>query len=145
MISDEQFAIQSAFRSALTQFQRFSERAAARAGLTHPQYLLLLHLRGFADREWATIRELADRLLASHQATVALVKRCQARGLVKKRKHEVDRRCVEIHLTPAARKLVTRVATQNRGELARLRDIFHSMEESVKTLGLSRATRSGKA
>lgn len=132
MVTKEQFVVQSSFRASLAQFLRFSERSAARVGLTHTQYLLLLHLCGYPGRNWATIAELANRLLASHQATVALVQRCQAKGLVSKRRNTMDKRCVEIHITPNARKLVEQVVMLNRGELGRLRNIFRAMRGSLK-------------
>jgi len=115
------FTVLSDFRLGLAGFLRFSERAAIKAGLTPTQYLLLLHLRGFPGQDWATVGQLAQRLLASHQATVALVKRCAKRQLVVKHRSKVDARRVEIHLTANGRRVVDRVAVQHRNELTRLR------------------------
>src|SRR6185437_8930969 len=94
------------------------------------QYLLLLHLRGFRGREWATVGELADRLDASHQATVALVKRCESNGFVSKRRSALDARRVEIHLTARARKVVERIASRHRHELERLAQVFRVTDVS---------------
>src|SRR3546814_19297997 len=76
MLAKLQFEALSEFRFRLAQFLHFSESAARAEGVTPAQYLLLLHLPGFNGRSWGTVGELADRLQASHQATVALVQRC---------------------------------------------------------------------
>ncbi|MDR3454849.1 MAG: MarR family transcriptional regulator [Rhodoferax sp.] len=128
MISKKQYATLSEFRFRLSQFLRFSEAAALDAGISPLQYLLLLHLRGFQGREWATVGELAARLDASHQGTVALVKRCEANGLVTKRRSTTDARQVEIHLTPQAHALVKRIASRHLRELKRLDELFRGVD-----------------
>jgi DNA-binding MarR family transcriptional regulator len=115
----------SRFRTALARFLRFSERSARNAGITPTQYLVLLHLGGAPDRDWATVGELAARLHASAHGTTALVGRCCAAGLTRKRRHQADSRRVEVHLTARGRKLLNRVAVRNRAELQSLRDVFH--------------------
>lgn len=124
VVSKQQFIALSAFRYHLALFLRFSERATRAAGITQTQYLVLLHLRGFAAREWATIGELAVRMQASPHGTVALVNRCVALRLVVKRRSIVDARRVEVHLTPRGTKLVERIAARHRQELASLRNVF---------------------
>ncbi|MFP3561551.1 MarR family transcriptional regulator, partial [Paraburkholderia sp. SIMBA_049] len=52
----------SEFRYQMRRFERFSEQAAQNEGITPLQYLLLLHIKGYPGREWATIGELAERL-----------------------------------------------------------------------------------
>ena len=131
MVSKNQFVALSEFRVRLAQFLRFSAQAAHDAGITPMQYLLLLHLRGGLAREWATVGEIATRLQASHQGTVALVQRCVRNGLVEKRRSSADARYVEIHLTPRARKLVERIASRHVSELQRIGEVF----------GVIRATR----
>jgi DNA-binding MarR family transcriptional regulator len=130
LISKKQYAALSEFRCRLARFQRFSQAAALESGISLLQYLLLLHLRGFRGREWATIGELADRLDASHQGTVALVKRCESNGFVKKRRSAIDARRVEIHLTARARKLVERIASRHLDELERLAQVFRVADVS---------------
>jgi hypothetical protein len=65
----------SEFRYQMRRFERFSEQAAQSEGITPLQYLLLLHIKGYPDREWATVGELAERLQAQHHGVVALVSR----------------------------------------------------------------------
>ncbi|MBL6749703.1 MAG: winged helix-turn-helix transcriptional regulator [Nevskia sp.] len=124
MVSKQDYIALSDFRFRLARFLRFSEAAARAAGLTPVQYLLLLHVRGAAGREWATVGELAERLQASPHGTVALVQRCQAKGLVAKKRSRTDARQVEIHLTPQGRQLLRRVAAQHKDELRTLRQTF---------------------
>jgi DNA-binding MarR family transcriptional regulator len=138
VIAKKRYVALSNFRFRLAQFLDFSESAARDAGMTPLQYLLLLHLHGFAGRDWATVSELAERMHASHQSTVAVVKRCQLNGLVRKRRSHDDARCVEIHLTPRARRLVERVAALHIDELERLGEVFR-----VAHVTRPRSTRAG--
>jgi DNA-binding MarR family transcriptional regulator len=87
----------------MRRYEHFSENAVQAEGITPLQYLLLLHIKGFKDREWATIGELAERLQAKQHGVVALVTRCEAAGLVERRNNLDDRRRVEIHLLPPAK------------------------------------------
>lgn len=69
-------------------------------GVTNLQYLLLLHVKGYKGREWATIGELAERLQSHHHGIVSLASRCEKLGLIYRQRGVVDKREVEIHLTP---------------------------------------------
>jgi DNA-binding MarR family transcriptional regulator len=120
----QDFETLSNFRHQLRRFQRWSEQLTRRAGVTNLQYLLMLHVKGFAGREWATITELAERLQSSHHGAVALVTRCEKLGLVERRPGRTDGRAVEVHLTAKGEKLVARLARQHRDELMRLEGIF---------------------
>lgn len=114
----------SEFRYQMRRFERFSERAAQSEGITPLQYLLLLHVKGYPDREWATIGELAERLQAQHHGVVALVSRCEALDLVKRKTSETDRRQVEVHLQKAGETVLARLAALHRAELKSLRGAF---------------------
>ena len=110
----------SEFRFRLREFLRFSEDAAREHDVTVLQYQLLLHTQGFAGRDWATVSELAHRLQAQVHGVVALITRCEDLGLVRRRPSQVDRRRVEVHLTPKGRRMLTRLATQHASELSQL-------------------------
>lgn len=114
----------SEFRYQMRRFERFSERAAQAEGITPLQYLLLLHVKGYPEREWATIGELAERLQAQHHGVVALVSRCEANALVERRVSDRDRRQVEVHLLPDGEKLLARLAELHRAELRSLESAF---------------------
>ncbi len=116
----QRFEALSDFRFRLRSFLRFSEDAARDEGVTVLQYQLMLHTQGFPDRQWATIGEIAERLQAQPHGVVALVSRCEQAGLVKRRTSTVDRRQVEVHLLPAGRKKLARLAIQHADQLMEL-------------------------
>ena len=120
LLNKQDFERLSHFRYRLRCFQRHSEDICREHGLTPLQYQLLLHLRGFEGREWATVGELAERLQAKHHGTVALVGRCEDAELVERRPGRADRRCMEVHLLAKGRELVARVAAQHQRELRHL-------------------------
>jgi DNA-binding MarR family transcriptional regulator len=123
-LSKKQFEALSEFRYQLRRFLRFSEEAAKSAGITPLQYQLLLHVRGFPGRDWATVGELAERLQMKHHGVVALLTRCEEAGLVSRRKSASDRREVEIHLLPLGEKRLAHLAGLHEAELRSLRATF---------------------
>jgi DNA-binding MarR family transcriptional regulator len=124
-VAKEDFEQLSQFRYQMRRFERFSEQAAQGEGITPLQYLLLLHIKGYPGREWATIGELAERLQTQHHGVVALVTRCEALGLVKRKSSESDRRQVEVHLERTGEKLLSRLAELHRAELKSLEGTFN--------------------
>lgn len=118
------FETLSHFRYQLRRFLRFSEELTQTFGVTHLQYLLLLHIKGFPGREWATIQELAERLQAHHHGVVSLVSRCEKLDLVFRKKSTEDRREVEVHLTQKGDEMVAKIAGLHRDELLKLQGIF---------------------
>ncbi|RKP58403.1 MarR family winged helix-turn-helix transcriptional regulator [Pararobbsia silviterrae] len=114
----------SEFRYQMRRFERFSEQAAQSEGVTPLQYLLMLHIKGYPDRDWATIGELAERLQAAHHSVVALVTRCETAGLVRRRISETDRRQVEVHLLEKGESVLARLAQMHRAELTSLKGAF---------------------
>ena len=116
----EEFETLSNFRYQLRRFQHWSEQLTRSNGVTNLQYLLMLHVKGYAGREWATITELAERLQAQHHGVVALVSRCEKLGLVERRPGRSDGREVEIHLTRKGERAVDRLARLHRDELMRI-------------------------
>ncbi len=111
------FAALSELRYQMRRFERFSEGAARSEGITPLQYLMLLHIKGYAGRDWATVGELAERLQAQQHGVVALVTRCEQAGLVERRPSTDDRRRVEVHLLPAGEAILRKLAAVHRAEL----------------------------
>jgi DNA-binding MarR family transcriptional regulator len=122
----------SDFRYQLRRFLRFSEAATRMQGITPLQYVLLLHVKGYPGREWATVGELAERLQSHHHGTVALVTRCEKLGLVERRQCDEDRRRVEIHLTEKGERCLDTLAHAHRTELLTERLTAHV--QSLKSL-----------
>lgn len=131
-LSKADFATLSEFRYQMRRFERFSETAVQAEGITPLQYLLMLHIKGFPGRDWATVGELAERLQAQQHGVVALVSRCEAAGLVERRASAEDRRRVEVHLLPQGEEVLTHLAALHRAELVALQGKF-----TVPTLHLT--------
>ena len=124
VLTKKDFEVLSEFRYHMHRFMRFSEEAAHAEGTTPQQYLVMLHIKGFPGREWATIGELAERLQLQPHGVVALVSRCEAGGLVRRKTSEQDRRQVEVHLQEKGARLLTRLAALHRAELKSLSHEF---------------------
>ena len=124
LLKKQEFETLSNFRYQLRCFLRFSEELTRQQGMTHLQYLLLLHLKGYQDREWATIGELSERLQSQPHGVVTLVTRCEKLGLVYRQQGKTDRREVQVHLTEAGEKKLQKLAREHRNELLNLQGIF---------------------
>jgi DNA-binding MarR family transcriptional regulator len=123
-ISKREFEALSEFRFQIRRFERFSEDLVQMQGITPLQYLLLLHIKGYPGRDYATVGELAERLQAKPNGMVALVTRCEEQQLVQRRHSEADRRQVEVHLLPKGEALLTKLAALHRAELRSLAGVF---------------------
>ncbi|WP_277962968.1 MarR family transcriptional regulator [Pseudomonas sp. RIT-To-2] len=111
------FETLSEFRYQLRRFLRFSEEAVQAHGVTPQQYLLMLHTQGFPGRAWASVGELAERLQMVPHGAVALVKRCEALGLVQRQRGVEDRREVQVSLTAQGVEVLEKLAFLHREEL----------------------------
>jgi DNA-binding MarR family transcriptional regulator len=116
-ISKSDFEKLAQFRYQIRRFLRFSEEVTHKHGITSLQYLLMLQIKGFPDREWATVGELAERLQAKHHGVVSLISRCETIGLVRRSVNESDRRCVEVRLTKKGEQWLERLALLHHAEL----------------------------
>lgn len=123
-LSKKEFETLSHFRYQLRCFLRFSETITHDLGITNLQYLVLLHIKGYKGREWASIGELAERLQSHHHGVVSLVTRCEKLGWVYRQQGAADKRVIEVRLTPEGEKLVAKLARMHRDELLNLQGIF---------------------
>lgn len=123
-LSKADFSALSEFRYQMRRFERFSEDAVQAEGITPLQYLLLLHIKGYPGRDWASVGELAERLQAKHHGVVALVSRCEAMGLVERQPSLADKRRVEVRLLPDGEAVMSRLAERHRAELLSLDGVF---------------------
>ena len=137
-MSKTDFETLARFRYQLRRFLRFSEEVTHRNGVTPLQYLLMLQIKGFPGREWATVAELAERLQAKHHGVVSLVSRCEAAGWVQRTASQTDKRCVEVHLTMAGEKCLDQLARLHRDEL-------QSVNAGPRPCSVSRPPRSSAA
>lgn len=119
-LTKRDFEALARFRFGIRRYLRFSEETVRRHGLTPQQYQLLLALKGFPGREWASLRELADRLVLRHNSVVELVDRAQKQGLVHRAVHPSDARAVRVELTVDGELILARLSSMHRDELRRL-------------------------
>jgi len=130
------------FRYQLRRFLRFSEEITRKNGITVLQYLLLLQIKGFPGREWATVGELTERLQAQQHGVVSLISRCAAAGLVMRSASIRDRRQVEVRLTGKGAHCLEQLAHLHRAELLSLKhDMLVPDFESLIPEQLEDATR----
>jgi DNA-binding MarR family transcriptional regulator len=123
-VTKRQYDALANFRYRLRLFLRYSEEITRKHGMTPLQYQLLLQVKGYPGREWASVTELAERLQAQHHGVVSLITRCEKAGLVKRAPNEADRRTVHVRLTRKGEKALQRLATLHRDELLAHRDQF---------------------
>ncbi len=119
-VSKTDYETLAAFRYALRQFLHFSEEAAGRVGLTPQQHQALLAIKGYPERDYVTIGELAERLQIRHHSAVGLVDRLEAQNLVARREAEADRRQVYVTVTPHGLALLEQLSAAHRTELQRI-------------------------
>ena len=132
-MSKAEFEKLAHFRYQVRRYLRFSEEVSRRKGITSLQYLLMLQIKGFPGREWATVGELAERLQAKHHGVVSLISRCEAIGLVKRSISRSDKRRVEVKLTGKGQKYLEQLARLHRGELLSLKGQFSVPDMSVSS------------
>ena len=78
-LTKQDFEALARFRFGIRRYLRFSEETVRSHGLTPQHYQLLLALKGFPGRDWATVRELAERLQLRHHSVVVILPRALAR------------------------------------------------------------------
>jgi DNA-binding MarR family transcriptional regulator len=130
-LSRKHYQSLAALRYALRKFLRFSEEAATAAGLTPQQHQALLAIKGFPDREYVSIAELAELLQLQHHSVVGLVDRLSTRKLVRRARSREDRRRVEVHLTLAGQKLIEQLSVAHLQELRELAPDLSRLLDSI--------------
>lgn len=119
-LTKQDFEALARFRFGIRRYLRFSEETVRRHGVTPQQYQLLLALKGFPGRDWATVGEVAERLQLRHHSVVELVDRAQGQGLVRRAPHPDDARAVQVLLTGLGEETLGRLSALHRDELRRL-------------------------
>jgi DNA-binding MarR family transcriptional regulator len=119
-LTKEDFEALARFRFAIRRYLRFSEETVRRHGVTPQQYQLMLALKGFPGRDWAVVREIAERLQLRHHSVVELVDRAQNQGLVRRTTDPDDARAVRVRLTDEGEQLLGRLSALHRDELRRM-------------------------
>lgn len=84
----------------------FAELYRAEFGLTMPEWRVLAHL---AQSGKVSVREIQARVDMDKSKVSRAAARLEAAGLIEKRAHDLDRRLLEMSLTPAGRDLIARI------------------------------------
>ena len=124
LLNKRDFEVLADFRYQIRKFVRFSEHLARQHKIKPLQYLLLLQIKGYPGRDWATVGELAERLQAQHHGVVALISRCEKQGFVERRRSSEDRRRIEIRLLKNGERILHKLARLHRNELVSLQGRF---------------------
>jgi DNA-binding MarR family transcriptional regulator len=119
-LTKQDFEALARFRFGIRRYLRFSEETVRSHGVTPQQYQLMLALKGFPGRDWAVVRELADRLQLRHHSVVELINRAQNQGLVERTADPDDARAVRVLLTEQGEQLLSRLSALHRDELRRM-------------------------
>ena len=140
----DELVARARFRHQLRLFERFTEEACTEAGVTMPQYLLLLQVAGRPERDWASVGELAECLVLRHHTAVELTGRCEAAGLVVRERDEGDQRKVRVRLTPDGTKAVRRIVRAHEQELERLLEhMGEALANAQRTLEIPATAKPG--
>ena len=93
---------------------RFSEEAAAAAGVTPAQHQAMLSIKGFPGRDSITIGELAERLQIKHHSAVGLANRLVAENYVRRVPGRADRRQVYLTVTAKGEAILEGLSAMHR-------------------------------
>lgn len=108
-LADEVYDGLAGFRLAMRRFLSFSEAALAEAGVTSPQYQVLLVVRTAPGRR-IKLRDLAGQMLMHHHGAVQLVDRMCSAGLAERIPAEDDKRSVLIGMTTKGEEVLEALA-----------------------------------
>lgn len=123
-LEKQDFEALARFRFGIRRYLRFSEETVRKDGLTPQQYQLLLALKGFPDRDWASVRELAERLQLRHHSVVELINRAQRQDLVERGTHPHDGRSIRVFLTAKGEQVLTHLSALHREQLRRMHAVL---------------------
>jgi DNA-binding MarR family transcriptional regulator len=123
-LTKQDFEALARFRFGIRRYLRFSEETVRRHGVAPQQYQLMLAIKGFPGRDWAMVRELAERLQLRHHSVVELVNRAQSQQLVRRTTDPDDARAVRVALTEHGEHLLGRLSALHRDELRRMDDVL---------------------
>ena len=122
-------------------FTRFYKPRLDALGLTYPQYLVFLVLW---EQDGLTVKALGEKLFLDSGTITPLVKRLEARGLLRRQRDDEDERQVRILLTPEGRALRAKalsvplaVGKALGGEAGKADDLRRSLQQLRERLDAS--------
>ena len=128
-ITKSHYETLAALRHTLSKFLLFSQEEARTAGLTPQQHQALLAIKGYPDRDYVSVGELAAQLHLRHHSAVGLIDRLVQRQLVRRTTSTSDKRRVEVTLTARGEALINRLSAAHWKELQQLGpEIFRALD-----------------
>ncbi|GAA3313266.1 hypothetical protein GCM10020331_003000 [Ectobacillus funiculus] len=85
---------------------------------------MILAIQGYPGRDFATPRELAERLQITHHACVGLIDRCEQLEFVSRRENPEDGRSVLIEVTPKGIQILEKLSEIHLEEISVCLRIF---------------------
>lgn len=113
----------------------YSRKLRSRCDLTAPQ---LVCLGTVAARSPLTVSEIAKSVFLSPSTVVGILDRLESRGLVKRVRDAVDRRVVNISVTPAGKRLVVKAPSALQDGLHDALKSLPKLEQATIALSLKR-------
>lgn len=123
-------------------FTRFYKPRLDALGLTYPQYLVFLVLW---EQDGLTVKALGEKLFLDSGTITPLVKRLEARGLLRRQRDDEDERQVRVFLTTEGRALRARALAvplavgkalgEQTGSADDLRRSLQQLRERLDTAG----------
>ena len=129
-VTDAEYEVLATFRYALRKFLRFSEAAARSHGLSPQQHQLLLAVKGFPGRDWASVAELAERLQLESHSVVGLIDRLENAEWVRRTRHTADHRMTEVRLTEQGEALLESLTVAHRAEFRQMAKLIESLRRA---------------
>jgi DNA-binding MarR family transcriptional regulator len=125
-LSDGDYATLAGFRYALRQFVRYSEHAAAEAGLTPRQHQALLAIRA-GPGGTMRVGQIAEQLFLRPHSASELLQRMEEQGLLRRETDPADKRQVRIRLHEHGERMLEQLSQSHRAELRRLRPMLQEL------------------
>ena len=120
-LSQADYCALAQFRYLIRRFLHFSEEAARAEGLEPQQHQMLLAIQAKSDSEngghFPSVGQLAEALFIRHHSAVGLADRLEERGLAKRVRGDVNRREVQVRLTPEGAQKLKRLSNAHHAEL----------------------------
>jgi DNA-binding MarR family transcriptional regulator len=121
------------FQATLRRFLRHSERIASQHDLTPQRYLLLLMIKGAADKsERLSVGAAAERLQLGDNTTTELITRAERSGLVRRERSDDDGRVVHLRLTNEGERRLEGVLRELDADRQQLQQALQSLARSFR-------------
>ena len=130
------------FRRGMRQFVAASEVISKASGVTQQQYQAMLAIAAWSGPAM-TIKDLAEELLLTHHAAVQLVDRLAKARLAERTPSTVDRRSVELSLTPRGAELLDGLVLQHEEEMLKREPALSSSLRRLRRLRPGKSSKAG--